>query len=113
MARRKKISQGEVSEGLRRLAFGEITDAVSLLYKSEEEILRSMPSLDLFNVSEIKRPKGGGMEIKFFDRLKAIDRLQELAERQNKEGQTSFYEALEKSALTSGELYGETGDEQL
>ena len=33
---------------------------------------------DLFNVSEIKRVKGGGVEIKFFDRQKALEKLEEL-----------------------------------
>ena len=34
--------------------------------------------LDLFNVSEIRRIKGGGVEIKIFDRLKALEKLYEL-----------------------------------
>jgi hypothetical protein len=38
-----------------------------------------MESLELFNVSEIKKPKGGGIEIKFFDRLKALEHLEALA----------------------------------
>ena len=32
----------------------------------------------LFNVSEIKRVKGGGVEVKLFDRLKALEKLFEL-----------------------------------
>ena len=36
---------------------------------------------DLFNVSEIKRIKGGGVEIKFFDRQKALERLSDLNDR--------------------------------
>ena len=35
--------------------------------------------LDLFNVSEIKRVKGGGVEVKLFDRLKALEKLFELS----------------------------------
>ena len=34
--------------------------------------------LDLFNVSEIKRVKGGGVEVRLFDRLKALEKLAEL-----------------------------------
>ena len=79
MSRRKKLTQKDVTEGFRRLAFGDIQDAVALLFESEENILSSLPRLDLFNISEIKRQKGGGMEIKFFDRLKALDKLSELA----------------------------------
>lgn len=107
MSRRKRITQKEVSDGLRRLAFGEITDAVSLLYESEENIIAKLPSLDLFNVSEIKRPKGGGMEIKFFDRLKAIDKLRELAVEQDSKEKTSFFDALEKSATGADGAYGD------
>ena len=42
MSRRKKISEKEVCDGLRRLAFGEITDAVSLLFEPEEKILQKL-----------------------------------------------------------------------
>lgn len=111
MSRTKKISQKEVCDGLRKLAFGDITDAVGLLFEDEEEILHKLPKLDLFNVSEIKRPKGGGMEIKFFDRLKAIDKIRELVSEQECKKPTSFYEALEKSAKASRGQYGEEYDE--
>ena len=33
--------------------------------------------MDLYSVSEIKRPKDGSMEIKFFDPLKALEKLYE------------------------------------
>lgn len=76
MGRRKKKSiRQEYTEGLRHLAFGEIQDAVRLLYAPEEQILPALGEMDFFNISEIKRPKGGGMEIKFFDRLKALEKL--------------------------------------
>ena len=35
--------------------------------------------LDLFNVSELKRVKGGGVEVKFFDRQKALEKMMEYA----------------------------------
>jgi hypothetical protein len=31
--------------------------------------------LDLFNVSELKRVKGGGVEVKIFDRQKALEKM--------------------------------------
>ena len=110
MSRRKKISEKEVCDGLRRLAFGEITDAVSLLFEPEK-ILQKLNTLDLFNVSEIKRPKGGGMEIKFFDRLKAIDKIREMVNEQTDKSPTSFYEALEKSTQATKRHYTEEFDE--
>lgn len=87
-----------MTEGFRRLAFGDIQDAVKLLFETEENILSSLPSLDLFNISEIKRQKGGGMEIKFFDRIKALEKLREITGADERQTALSFYDALEKSA---------------
>lgn len=98
MPRRKKITQKDVIEGLRHLAFGDIQDTITLLLQDEESILKALPGLDLFNVSEIKRPKGGGMEIKFFDRLKALEKLGEAVSGDSSQTAVSFYNALEKSA---------------
>ena len=64
-------------EGFRRLAFGSIHDAVRLLF-CEEVNPRTLKSMDLFAVSEIRRPKNGGMEIRFFDRIEALRLLSEL-----------------------------------
>lgn len=111
MSRRKKVTRKEVSEGLRHLAFGEIHDAVSLLFESEECILQRLPELDLFNVSEIKRVKGGGMEIKFFDRLKALDKLESLVNDNEGVTATSFYDALEKSAKSCAQQLGDGDNE--
>lgn len=86
-----------MTEGFRRLAFGDIQDAVKLLFETEENILSSLPSLDLFNISEIKRQKGGGMEIKFFDRIKALEKLREITGADERQTALSFYDALEKS----------------
>ena len=64
-----------VTTGLERLAFGCINDAVSLASSDEFPPPQKLLELDLFNVSEIKRVKGGGIEIKFNDRLKAMEAL--------------------------------------
>lgn len=98
MSRRKKVTQKDVIDGLRRLAFGDIQDAVTLLFESDENILSILPKLDLFCVSEIKKQKGGGMEIKFFDRIKALEKLREVIGFDDGQSAVSFYEALEKSA---------------
>lgn len=86
----------EVEAGYRRLAFGCIGDAVSLLFKenlTEEDIAR----MNLFNVSEIKRPKGGGLEIKFFDRLKALDKLESCC-RNSGDGADKLFKIIGQSA---------------
>lgn len=66
---------GEIRDGLRHLAFGSAADAVMLMIKGDELSSQEIEELDLFNVAEIKRPKGGGLEIKFFDRIKALEKL--------------------------------------
>ena len=66
-----------VKTGLSRLAFGSINEAAALVFSEEptrEEVLRA----DLFNVAELKKVKGGGVEMKFFDRQRALEKLVEL-----------------------------------
>lgn len=65
-----------VSTGLERLAFGNINDAVSLC-GDDFPSPHLLAKLDLFSVSEIKKVKGGGIEIKFADRLRAMEKLLE------------------------------------
>ena len=69
---------GEVIAGLKRLAFGSCKDAAVLAFSDELPTPEVIGQLDLFNVSEIKRVKGGGVEVKLFDRLKALEKLFEL-----------------------------------
>ena len=99
-ARRKKTLQEQIEQGLLDIALGSVSDAISLLFMTEEEIIERLPKLKLINVSEIKRPKGGGMEIKFFDRIKALERLG-TDKISDSDSSLSFYEALEKSANDS------------
>lgn len=101
---RKKSTKRKVEEGLCKLAFGDISDAVMLLYMSDEEALKRIPELNLFNVSEIKRPRGGGMEIKFFDRIKACERLRSDVP-DDADRSLGFYEALEKSTENTGSVF--------
>lgn len=101
-ARRKKTLQEQVEQGLLDIALGSVSDAISLLFMTEEEIIERLPKLKFINVSEIKRPKGGGMEIKFFDRIKALERLG-TDKISDSDSSLSFYEALEKSANDSRE----------
>ncbi len=92
----------DVSEGYYRLAFGCSGDGIKLLFKdevTEEEI----DSMDLFNISEIKRKKGGDIEIKFFDRIKALERLGDLDSSLRKGEGSSLYSAIEMGARALGE----------
>lgn len=67
-----------IKEGLKQLAFGKCNDAVFLAFAEELPPPSLIENLDLFNVSEIKRVKGGGVEIKLFDRLEALEKLYEI-----------------------------------
>lgn len=106
--RQKLASSQEVVSGYRQLAFGSVADALSLVWAEENPGKAELEGLDLFNISEIKRPKGGGIEIKFFDRLKALERLEQLSSAAVREDSAlPFYRALEKSAAA---LKGETDE---
>lgn len=63
--------------GYQRLAFGNTSDAVSLLY-SQNPAEEDFGSKDLFMISEIKKHRDGSVEIKFFDRLKALEKLESI-----------------------------------
>lgn len=90
---------GSVKAGLRRLAFGSCKDAVTLAFSEELPPPAVTERLDLFNVAEIKRVKGGGVEIKLFDRLKALEKLYELENAQDgKNMAAELIEALTASA---------------
>ena len=92
-----------VSAGLERLAFGSVSDAIRLILCVNENSSPDIDSLDLFNVSEIKITNGKGMEIKFFDRLKALERLADISCDDSDNGALSFYEAIERSAVKQTE----------
>ena len=96
MAKKKMTLEEQIEKGLTELAFGSCCDAVKLLFMSEDEIMQKLPKLKLINVSEIKRPKGGGMEIKFFDRLKALEKLGAGGEHET--GAKQLFDAISNSA---------------
>lgn len=101
----KREDVADARTGFRRLAFGSVADAVRLLDGERE----NLDGLDLFMVSDIKIPKGGGMEIKFFDRQKALESLAELEKAGSDDTALPFYSALRKSAAAL-EITGEDGD---
>ncbi len=96
--RTRLVSAEEVISGYRQLAFGSVVDALKLIYYEEQPDKYELENLELFNVSEIKKPKGGGIEIKFFDRLKALEHLEALSNGKDDDSALPFYLALEKSA---------------
>lgn len=101
MEKENSVCDGEVRAGLRRLAFSSSADAVRLLLADSADSL-NVDELDLFNVSEIKRAKGGGIEVRFFDRIKALEKLGELTQQNVRDSAIPFYEALENGAAALG-----------
>lgn len=85
------------SAGLKKLAMGDISDAVRLLYEDNPDS-DTLKNMNFFMISEIRR-KEGAMEIKFFDRIKA---LSQLTENSPVESGGSFYEAIMASVEKSG-----------
>ncbi len=100
---KEKRAVASVEKGLLRLAFGSVADAMKLMMSENCMAAEEIERLDLFNVSEIKRPKGGGLEIKFFDRIKALERLEKLGGGEENT-QSSFIKALSDGAkMLSGD----------
>ncbi|MDE6763575.1 MAG: hypothetical protein K2J73_07845 [Oscillospiraceae bacterium] len=82
-----------------RLISGRINDAV-ILARADPETLteEDIRRLDLYNVSELKFGKGV-CEIKFADRLKAIEKLHEIRSSMAADGEAkSFFDAIGRAA---------------
>ena len=94
-AQKKKNLLYKACRGYEKLAFGSVSDAIKLIY-SENISMDTINHMDLFNVAEIKKPREGTLEIKFFDRFKALEKLQQL-DFLNVNQNNSFYDAIEKS----------------
>ncbi len=88
---RLKNARRKAYSGFERIAFGSINDAVRLLF--EQEVPGDAAGYDLFNVAEIRRPKEGALEIKFFDRLKALEKLEQYGQ-EDSDTPSDFYRAL-------------------
>lgn len=96
--KQRKTGDEDIASGYYRLAFGCVSDAVSLLF-CDSVTPDDIEKMDLFNVAEIKRKKSGDIEIKFFDRLKALQLLNEMFSQSGASSESSLMSAIEKSAL--------------
>lgn len=100
MAQKKKsVRPGEVERGYRKIAFGKVNDAARLMFRDglDPETLKK---LNLNSVAELKQTKDG-LEMKFYDRMKALECLREM-EREG-DGQSPLYRALMRSVKRRGE----------
>lgn len=90
----------EVLRQIEALAASPVNDAVRLAYLTEEE-LGMLDSLDLSAITEFKRSPSGTVELKFIDRLAA---LQWLLEQCGEDPQAEkLYAALAAGARQAGE----------
>ena len=89
------MSGETAKEGFRKLAFGSNKDAVRLLF-CDEVTPQRLRHMDLFSVSEIRKSKDGEIQIKFFDRMEALQRLSELESADH--GAEGFLRAIEDGA---------------
>lgn len=109
--RKKEVTPADlrrtVVEGYEKLALGPVGDAVRLMMAEEGDWL-DYQKLDLMNLAEMKRGKGV-IELKFFDRLAALDRLAQFAREEESGGLERFCAALSQGAK---ELYRDQSEGQ-
>lgn len=99
-AKRHRLLARKAEQGYERLAFGGVADAVELLYLEKPQP-GQLQKMDLFAVSEIRKLKDGAMEIKFFDRMQALEKLQHVCEEDQKQF-SPLLSALQKGAEALG-----------
>lgn len=87
----------EIGVVLKQLALGSVSDPIRLLMYSNDLSERQLKRLNLLNVVDIKRTAGCVSEIKFADRLKAIQCLMAFAEKDSDKS-SEFIKALMRSA---------------
>ena len=88
-----------VKSGYEKLAYGKVNDAVQLMFR-DGLTPQELKKLDLYSVAEMKQTKDG-LEIKFYDRMKALEALHELE--QGGSEQAPLYRALIQSIRRGGE----------
>lgn len=100
----KRLPLPDAADGLRRLAFGSICDAVYLCTSGETLTREELEKLDLYSVSELKFGKGGTIEVKFFDRIKALSMLC------SQEGDSGSAEPFYKALMEGAKSLNEAGE---
>jgi len=87
-----------VIDGYKRLAFGSNRDTLRLMFSDDALSRTTLEKLNIFNVSTIKRDKNGAVEIKFYDRRDALERLEAFCTAtEGREGVKAFYDAIARS----------------
>ena len=97
MVKREKIvlSREALLEQMGRLAFARVNDAVTLAFLPEEE-REVIGRLDLSALTEFRRSGAGTVEMKFTDRMRALERLLELSGPGGEERLEQFLRSMEE-----------------
>ena len=103
-----KVFRDTMICGVYRMMSGDNSDAVKLLYRDDISD-REIEELNLSGVAEMKRTDKG-VELKLFDRLRALDKLSELSETVS--GGHSSGGLLEAMLLSAQALRESAGDER-
>ncbi len=95
MKRNKKpLDREQLLEQMRTLACAKVNDAVKLAYLPEEE-RDAIGKLDLSALTEFRRSGAGTVELKFADRMKALERLLELSGPSGEEQLDALFRRME------------------
>ena len=97
MVKREKIvlSREALLEQMGQLAFARVNDAVKLAFLPEEE-RDVIGRLDLSALTEFRRSGAGTVEMKFTDRMRALERLLELSGPGGEEQLERFLQRMEE-----------------
>ena len=87
------MERQNIINDLRRLAGSKANDAVKLAYLTQEEA-GQIGGLDLRALAEFKRGANGAVEIKLVDRLRALELLDRLSQREEDQALGSFLDGL-------------------
>ena len=87
------MDRQKIISDLRRLANSKSNDAVKLAFLTQEDADR-IDDLDLRGLVELRRSGNGTVEIKLIDRLKALELLDRLSQREEDQALDTFLDGL-------------------
>ena len=88
------LDRDALLEQMGRLACARVNDAVKLAFLPEEE-REAIGRLDLSALTEFRRSGAGTVEMKFTDRMRALERLLELSGPDKAEALECFRQSME------------------
>lgn len=91
----RRLEREALLEQMGRLAYARVNDAVKLAYLPEEE-REAIGRLELSALTEFRRSGAGTVELKFTDRMKALERLLELSGPSGEEQLEGFLQRMEE-----------------